>query len=87
MGMPAEDFNEGGAVVEARVDQEQIALFERLNKLEDEFVFGGADFVVDEAQGGPAEQVKQAAKLHGNRTQSLLTLVGAEALPKRLRFR
>jgi len=85
--MSAEDFDEGGAVVEARVDQKQIALFERPNKLEDEFVFRGADLVVDEAQRCPADQVKQAAQLYGDRAQSLLTLVGAEALPKRLRLR
>ena len=39
MGLPAQDFDEGGAVVEARVDQKQIALFERPNKLDNEFVF------------------------------------------------
>jgi len=87
MGMSAQDFNEGSAVVEARVDQKQIVLFERLNQLEDEFVLGGADFVIDEAQGCPAEQVKQAAKLHGNGAQSLLALVGAKALEKSLRLR
>lgn len=87
MSLAAQDFDEGGAKVEARVDQQQITLFERLNKLEDEFVFGGADLVVDEAQGCAAEQVKQAAKLYGNGAQSLLAFVGAEALEKRLRLR
>ena len=67
MGFAAQNFDEGGAVVEARVDQKQIALFKRPDKLEDEFVFGGADLVEDEAQRSPAEQIKQAAELHGNR--------------------
>ena len=87
MSLAAEDFDEGCAVVKARVDQKQIALFERPDKLENEFVFGGADLVVDEAYRCPADQVKQAAELHGNRAQSLLALVCAEALPKRLRLR
>ena len=80
--MATKDFDEGGAVVEACVDQKQITFFERPDKLEDKFVFGGADLVEDEAQRCPAEQIKQAAELHGNRAQTLLTLMCAEALVK-----
>ena len=87
MSLAAQDFAEGSAVVEARVDEKQIAFFQSADKLVDEFVFGGADLVENEAQWSPADQVKQAAELHGNRAQPLLALVGAEALEKRLRLR
>ncbi len=87
MSLAAQNFTEGGAVVETRVDQKQVAFFHSADKLANEFVFGGADLVVDTAQRCPTDQVKQATELYGNRAQSLLALVGAEALEKRLRFR
>ncbi len=49
MGLAGQDFDEGGAVVETGVDQQQIAFFKRPNQLEDEFVLGGADLVEDKA--------------------------------------
>ena len=49
MGLAGQDFDEGSAVVEAGVDQKQIAFFKRPNQLENEFVLGGADLVEDEA--------------------------------------
>ena len=49
-------------------------------------MFRGACLVVDEAQRCTADEVKQAAKLDTNGPQSLLTVVGAETLPKGLRF-
>lgn len=82
----AKIFDQGSAVVETRVDQKQIAFFERLDQLEDEFVLGGADLVEDKAQRCPAEQVKQTAELHGNWTQTLLALVCADAFVKRSRL-
>ncbi len=83
MCLSAQNFDEGSAVVEAWVDQKQIAFFKRPDKLGDEFVFGGADLVEDEAHRCPADQVKQGAQLHGNRAQALLALVCAEAFVKR----
>ena len=86
MGLAGQDFDEGSAVVEAGVDQKQIALFKRPDQLENEFVLGGADFVEDKAYRCPADQVKQTAELHGNRAQTLLALVCAEAFVKRWRL-
>jgi len=86
VGLAAEDLEESGAVVEACVQKKQIALLEVLNELGNEFVFRSAGLAVDEAQGGAADQVKQAAKLDRNRPQSLLALVGAKTLPKGWRF-
>ncbi len=82
VGMAKKDFEESGAIVEACVQKEQIALLEVLNELVNKFVFRSAGLAIDEAQGGAADQVKQAAKLDRNRPQSLLTLVGAKTLPK-----
>lgn len=82
VGMAKEDLEESGAVVEACVQKEQIALLEVLNELGNEFVFRSACLAVDKAQGRAADQVKQAAKLDSNRSQSLLALVGAKILPK-----
>ena len=86
VGMAVEDFDKCGAVVEACVQQKQIAFFEVVNELGNEFVFRSACLAVDEAQGRTADQVKQTAELDSNRSQSLLTLVCAETLPKRSRF-
>jgi len=49
MGLAGQDFDEGSAVVEAGVDQKQIAFFKRLDQFKDQFVLGGADLVEDEA--------------------------------------
>ena len=84
--MPEKDLDEGGTVVEACVQEKQIALLEALDELEDKFMFRSACLAVDKTQGGAADQVKQAAKLHSNGPQSLLALVCAERLPKRWRF-
>jgi len=84
--MPEEDLDEGGAVVEACVQEKQIALLEALDELENEFMFRSACLAVDEVQGGAADQIKEATKLDRNRPQSLLALVCAETLPKRWRF-
>jgi len=81
--MPEKDFDEGGAVVETYVQEEQIALLEVLDEFENEFMLGSGCFAVDEVQGRTADQVEQAAKLHSNGPQSLLAIVCAEALPKR----
>jgi hypothetical protein len=42
VGMAEEDFDEGGAVVEACVQQKQISLLEALDELVNEFVFRSA---------------------------------------------
>ena len=86
VGMAEEDLDEGGAVVEACVQEKQIAFLETLDEFVDEFMFRSACLAVDEAQGGTADQVKEAAKLDSNGPQSLLALVCAETLPKRWRF-
>lgn len=86
VGLAEQDFDKGGGVIEAVVQQNQIALFDALDELVYEFVFRSACLAVDEAQGCTADEVKQAAKLDGNRPQSLLTVVSAETLPKGLRF-
>jgi hypothetical protein len=83
VGMTEKDLDESGAVVEACVQQKEIAFLEALDELYNEFVFRSACLGVDEAQGRTADQVKQAAELDSNRSQSLLTLVCAETLPKR----
>ena len=56
--MPEKDLDEGGTVVEACVQEKQIALLEALDELEDEFMFRSACLAVDKAQGGAADQVK-----------------------------
>ena len=86
VGMAAEDLAEGGAVVEACVQEKQIALFEAFDELVNEFVFRSACLSVDESHGRTTDQIKQAAKLDSNRAQSLLAFVCAETLPKRRRF-
>lgn len=86
VGMAEQDFDKGGGVIEAIVQQNQIALFDALDELVNEFVFRSACLVVDEAQRCTAEEVKQAAKLDGNRPQPLLTAVSTETLPQGLRF-
>jgi hypothetical protein len=86
VGMAEEDFDKGGGVIEAVVQQNQIALFDTLDELVNEFVFRSAYLAVDEAQRSTGDEVKEAAKLDGNRPQSLLTLVGTETFPKGLRF-
>src|SRR5208283_1829638 len=52
----------------------QFAFFQVLYKLFDEFVFRGAYFAIDKAQGRTADHIKQAAKLNCNRPQSLRPL-------------
>jgi hypothetical protein len=47
--MAEEDVDEGGAVIEAVVQENQIALFYTLDELVNEFVFRGACLVVDES--------------------------------------
>lgn len=86
VGMTEEDLDEGGAVVEACVQQKEIAFLEEMDEFVNKFVFRSACLGVDEAQGRTADQVKQAAKLDSDRPQSLLSLVCAETLPKRSRF-
>jgi hypothetical protein len=49
MCMAEEDVDEGGAVIEAVVQENQIALFYTLDELVNEFVFRGACLVVDES--------------------------------------
>ena len=84
--MAEQDFDKGGGVIEAVVQQNQIALFDTLDEPVNEFVFRSAYLAVDEVQRGTGDEVKEAAKLDGNRPQSLLTLVGAETFPKGLGF-
>ncbi len=86
VGMTEEDLDESGAVVEACVQQKEIAFLEALDELYNEFMFRSACLGVDEAQGRTADQVKQAAELDSDRPQSLLSLVCTERLPKRSRF-
>ena len=86
VGQPGEDFAKGGTVVETGVQQKQVALLEVLYELSNEFVFRGAHLAVNKAQGRPADHIKQAAKLQGNRSQSLAALVCAETLEERWRF-
>ena len=50
-----EDLDEGGAVVEACVQQKKIAFFKEMDELVDEFVFRSACLAVDEAQGRTAD--------------------------------
>ncbi len=58
VGMAVEDLDKCGAVVEACVQQKQIAFFEAVDELGNEFVFRSACLAVDEAQGRTADQVK-----------------------------
>lgn len=81
MGLPPQDPEEGGAGIEAGIQEQQIAFFEALDQLGNQFMFGSADLTVDETQWGAADQIKQATKLDGNSAQSLLTPMGAETLP------
>jgi hypothetical protein len=86
VGMTEEDFGEGEAVIEAIVEEKEISLSEVVDEFVNEFVFRSTCFVVDEAQGCTANQIKEAAKLDRDRPQSLLALVRAERLPEGLRF-
>ena len=86
VGVPEEDLDEGSAVIEARVQEKEIAFVEALDELVDEFMFRSTCFAVNEAQGCTANEIKQTTKLDRNRSQSLLTLVCAETLPKGWRF-
>ena len=86
VGMPEKDLDEGGAVIEARVQEKQIAFLEALDELVNESMFRSACLAVNEAQGCTADQIKQTAKLDRNRSQSLLAPVCAETRPKSWRF-
>ena len=86
VGMTKEDLGEGEAVVEAIVEEKEISLLEIVGEFLNEFVFRSTRLAVDEAEGCTANKVEQAAKLDSDRAQSLLALVRAETLPKRLRF-
>lgn len=55
VGMAEADLDEGGAVIEACVQEKQVALFETLDELVNEFVFRSACLAVDEAQGRTAD--------------------------------
>ena len=81
VGMAVKGLDKCGAVVEACVQQKQIAFLEAVDELGNEFVFWRACLAADEAQGRTADQVKQAAELDSNRSQSLLTLECAETPP------
>ena len=85
--MAEKDLNESGAVVEACIQKKQIAFFEVLDKFENEFMFRSGCFAVDEAQRCTADQVKEAAKLHSNGSQSLLAIVCAEKTSKEMVIR
>lgn len=50
-----EDLDEGGAVVEACVQQKKIAFLEEMDEFVNEFVFRSACLAVDEAQGRTAD--------------------------------
>jgi hypothetical protein len=84
--MSEEDFDEGGAVVETRIQEKEIALFEALDEFHDEFVLRSACLAEDKAKGCTTDEVIEAAKLSRDCAQSLLTLVCAEGLPKGRRF-
>jgi hypothetical protein len=86
VGMTEEDLGEGKAVVEAVIEEKEICLLEIVDEIVNEFVFRSTCLAIDEAEGYTANKVKQAAKFDSDRAQSLLTLVGAEALPEGLRF-
>ena len=86
MGFSIQDFAEGSAVVETGIQEEEVAFFESLNQLPNEFLFRSADFVVDETQRGAADQIKEAAQLDGDRTQTLLTAVRTETFPEGMGF-
>ena len=60
------DLGKGSAVVEAGIQEQQIALLEALDQLVNQFMFGCADLAVDETQWGAADQIKQATQLDGN---------------------
>jgi hypothetical protein len=86
VGMTEENLGEGEAVVEAIVEEKEISLLETVDEFANEFVFRSTCFVVDEAEGCTANQIKETAKLDRDRSQSLLALVRAERLPEGLRF-
>ena len=86
MGLPSKDLGKGSAIVEAGIQEQQIALLEALDQLVNQFMFGSTDFTIDETQWGAADQIKQATKLDGDSAQSLLTPVSAETFPQRRRF-
>ena len=52
----------------------------------DELVLRGAYLAVNKAEGRASDQVKQAAKLNGNRPQSLAALVCTESFKERRGF-
>jgi hypothetical protein len=82
VGLPREDFVEGGMVVKAVVQQKQIPLFKVLEEFADELVLRGTDLVEDESKGRATDQIKEATKFDPNRPQSLLAFVGTETLVK-----
>ena len=49
-------------------------------------MFRGAHLAVNETQRRPADQIKEAAKLNGNRSQSLAAFVRAATLEEGSRF-
>lgn len=81
MGLAQEDFDKGGTVVEAIIDEKQIALPEVADELQDELVFRCTHLPKNKAQGGTGEHIEKTAKLHGNRPQSLAALVCTEVFP------
>jgi hypothetical protein len=83
VGMAEEELDEGGAEIETRIQENQIALLEALDEFYNESVFRSACLTEDKAQGRATDEVIEAAKLHSNGAQPLLALVCAESLPKR----
>ena len=60
MGLPAKDLDEGGGIIEAGIQEQEITLLEALDQLANKFMFGSTDLAVDETQRGSADQIKQA---------------------------
>ena len=86
MGMTEEDLCEGETIVEAIIEEKEIPLLESVDEFANELVFGSTSLAIDEAEGCSANKIEEAAKLDGDRSQSLLALMGSETLPEGLRF-
>jgi hypothetical protein len=86
MGAALSDPPKRGQEVEAGVDQEWISLLESGDEFLNETVVGGGGTSEGEAEGSAANEVKQAGKLDGNGTESLLPAVSSEASPEGTSF-
>jgi len=87
MGFTGENSEKGGTAIKAGVEKEQIVFSQAVCELFDQFVFRSGGFAVNVAKRRTTDKIKQAAKFNRNGSQTFLTIMASEGLPKRFGFR